>query len=119
VDECRSVLSDSGFPTTTVWVDSDERSGAFLGTSPPRGGRVIQGQVVSILVSNGSDYAEPTPVPRAPRPTPTPEQTPTPQPTPTGPPVSPGTSDPPGTADRESHGGGPPGSPGSTPRTGG
>jgi membrane peptidoglycan carboxypeptidase len=119
VDECRSVLGDAGFPTTTVWVDSDERSGAFVGTSPPRGGRVIQGQVVSILVSNGSDYAEPTPVPRAPRPTPTPEPTPTPQPTPTGPPVSPGTSDPPGTADRESHGGGPPGSHGSTPRTGG
>ena len=37
--------------------------GELVGTSPPRGGRAVLGQLVTILVSNGSDYTEPTPEP--------------------------------------------------------
>ncbi|MFW3172086.1 transglycosylase domain-containing protein [Geodermatophilus sp. CPCC 206100] len=75
VRACESALADAGFQHSTVRVDSDEPAGTLLGTSPPRGGRAVQGQVVSILVSNGSDYSPP-----APRRQPVPEPEPGPPP---------------------------------------
>ena len=54
VIECARALADAGFQSTTVKVDSAEREGEFVGTSPAQGGRAVPGQVVSILVSNGS-----------------------------------------------------------------
>jgi membrane peptidoglycan carboxypeptidase len=63
VSQCRSVLSAAGFQTSTVRVDSDKKDGELAGTSPARGARAVPGQLVSILVSNGSDHTEPTPVP--------------------------------------------------------
>jgi hypothetical protein len=88
---CKSVLARAGFPSVTVRVDSDKKDGELVGTSPPRGGRAVPGQLVSILVSNGSDYTEPVPEP--PAPSPTPEPTPVP---PVQPPVSPGVPGSPG-----------------------
>ena len=88
---CKSVLARAGFPSVTVHVDSDKKDGELVGTSPPRGGRAVPGQLVSILVSNGSDYTEPVPEP--PAPSPTPEPTPVP---PVQPPVSPGVPGSPG-----------------------
>jgi membrane peptidoglycan carboxypeptidase len=68
VRACRAALSEAGFEHRTVEIDSARRSGVLLGTSPPRGGRAVPGQVVSILVSNGEDYVEPKPEPEpAPR----------------------------------------------------
>jgi membrane peptidoglycan carboxypeptidase len=79
VRECRVILTAAGFTHTTVRTDSDKKDGALIGTSPPRGGRAVPGQLVSILVSNGSDYVpEPEPTP-----TPTPEPVPEPTPVPT------------------------------------
>jgi membrane peptidoglycan carboxypeptidase len=78
VSNCRSVLTAAGFRHTTVQTDSDQEEGALLGTSPPRGGRAVIGQLVSILVSNGSDFV--------PEPEPTPEPVPDPG---TDPPVMP------------------------------
>ncbi|MGY1651311.1 penicillin-binding transpeptidase domain-containing protein, partial [Geodermatophilus sp. SYSU D01119] len=66
VRACERALTDAGFEPRTVRVDSDEAPGTLLGTSPPRGGRAVPGQVVSILVSNGSDYVEPAPEPEPP-----------------------------------------------------
>jgi membrane peptidoglycan carboxypeptidase len=63
VRSCQAALADAGFEHTTVRVDSARPAGALLGTSPPRGGRAVPGQVVSILVSNGADYVEPRPAP--------------------------------------------------------
>jgi hypothetical protein len=93
VSQCRSVLSAAGFQTSTVRVDSDKKDGELTGTSPPRGGRAVPGQLVSILVSNGSDYTEPTPGPPAPGPGPTPSP-------PVDPPTSPGVPGLPGVPDR-------------------
>ena len=113
VNQCRSVLAAAGFQSAIVDVDSDKKKGDLIGTSPPRGGRAVPGQIVSILISNGSDYTEPPPEP--PAPTPTPQPTPTHVPTPT---VSPGTADLPGSGGPAGpgngrgngpHGGGPPG----------
>jgi membrane peptidoglycan carboxypeptidase len=93
VSQCRAVLSAAGFTHTTVRTDSRKEAGTLVGTSPPRGGRAVPGQLVSILVSNGSDFVaqpapEPVPVP-VPDPMPTPAPTPTPVPTPeTDPPQS-------------------------------
>ena len=67
VSRCRSVLTAAGFQTATAKVDSDKRDGELVGTSPPRGGRAVPGQIVSILISNGSDYTEPAPEPPPPR----------------------------------------------------
>ncbi|WP_089306799.1 transglycosylase domain-containing protein [Geodermatophilus pulveris] len=64
---CRTALGDAGFEHRTVEVDSNRRAGTLLGTSPPRGGRAVPGQVVSILVSNGEDYVAPRPAPQRPR----------------------------------------------------
>ena len=80
VSHCRSVLTAAGFRHTTVTTDSGKEDGAFVGTSPPRGGRAVIGQVVSILVSNGSDFT--------PEPPPTPSPAPVPPPGPE-PPVTP------------------------------
>ncbi len=68
VDDCRSRLSAAGFRTAVSEIDSDRPAGYVVGTSPSQGGRAVRGQVVTILVSNGSDYTPPRP-----RPTPTPE----------------------------------------------
>ncbi|WP_204332283.1 transglycosylase domain-containing protein [Geodermatophilus sabuli] len=72
---CESALRDAGFEPVTARVDSARPAGVLLGTSPPRGGRAVQGQRVSILVSNGADF-----VPPAPRPQPAPEAPPQPDP---------------------------------------
>jgi membrane peptidoglycan carboxypeptidase len=77
VSDCVRVLAAAGFQSNTVRVNSDERDGELVGTSPPRGGRAVPGQVVSILVSNGADYVEPAP------------ETPAPPPPPEIPPVDP------------------------------
>jgi membrane peptidoglycan carboxypeptidase len=66
VRACRTALEEAGFQHSTVEIDSARRAGTLLGTSPPRGARAVQGQVVSILVSNGEDYVQPAPEP-APR----------------------------------------------------
>ncbi|RBY81645.1 penicillin-binding protein [Geodermatophilus sp. TF02-6] len=71
VRACQAALSDAGFQSSVVRVDSVRAAGTLLGTSPPSGGRAVPGQVVSILVSNGADYVEPTPRP-APEPRPAP-----------------------------------------------
>jgi membrane peptidoglycan carboxypeptidase len=79
VRACQRALSEAGFQHATVRVDSSRQQGTFLGTSPSRGGRAVQSQVVSILVSNGADYVPPAPAPRpAPRPAPAPEAPPPP-----------------------------------------
>ncbi|HEX2073140.1 MAG TPA: penicillin-binding transpeptidase domain-containing protein, partial [Geodermatophilus sp.] len=88
VRACQSALTDAGFQHTTVRVDSSRQAGTLLGTSPPRGARAVPGQLVSILVSNGSDYAPPAPAPaprRAPPPPPAPPP-PAPEPEPEPPP---------------------------------
>ncbi|MGY1781544.1 transglycosylase domain-containing protein [Geodermatophilus sp. SYSU D01036] len=97
---CERTLADAGFTPRTVRVDSDERPGALVGTSPPRGGRAVPGQVVSILVSNGSDYVEPAPEPAppadpAPQPAPAPGSPSSPPPTPSSPPPPPSPEPPP------------------------
>jgi membrane peptidoglycan carboxypeptidase len=93
--DCATVLAARGFFSTTVEVDSALEAGTVTETSPPRGGRGVPGQLVTILVSNGSGYVAPVtppppppsraPVTTRPRPfpIPTPEPTPTPTPSPT------------------------------------
>jgi membrane peptidoglycan carboxypeptidase len=76
VSNCRSVLAAAGFRHTTAKTDSDKEEGALVGTSPPRGGRAVIGQMVTILVSNGSDFVPEPP----PAPTPAPVPAPGPQP---------------------------------------
>ena len=71
----------------TARVNSAKPDGDLPGTSPPRGGRAVPGQLVTILISNGSDYVEPTP-----EPVPVPDPVPTPEP-PVEPPESPGEPD--------------------------
>jgi beta-lactam-binding protein with PASTA domain len=85
VSDCRAVLTKAGFRHSTHETDSNKEPGALVGTSPPRGGRAVPGQVVTILVSNGEDYVQPPPVPAPPAPSPTP----TPDP-PAEPPTLPG-----------------------------
>jgi membrane peptidoglycan carboxypeptidase len=97
VRACERALTDAGFSPRTVRVDGDEAAGTLLGTSPPRGGRAVPGQSVSILVSNGSDYVRPAPEPEAPAPdpgrggapapAPAPEPAPEPEPAPPPPPA--------------------------------
>ncbi|SFK40804.1 penicillin-binding protein [Geodermatophilus ruber] len=83
---CQAALTDAGFQYSTVRVDSDREEGTLLGTSPRRGGRAVPGQVVSILVSNGSDFVEPAPEP-PPVPEPGPVPPPAPEPGPAPPPA--------------------------------
>jgi membrane peptidoglycan carboxypeptidase len=84
VSACRSVLASAGFEHTTVRVNSSRPAGTMVGTSPSRGGRAVPGQVVSILVSNGSGYVRPAPptVPPPPEPAPPPPPPPEPPPAP-------------------------------------
>jgi membrane peptidoglycan carboxypeptidase len=114
VSDCVEVLADAGFQSTTVRVRSDRPEGAFLGTSPARGGRAVRGQVVSIQVSDGADYVEPAPVTQQPLPTPVPPPAPPPvEPEPEAPvapaqayvPTLPGAGSPPGRGGRPSPGG--------------
>ncbi|MGY1762241.1 transglycosylase domain-containing protein [Geodermatophilus sp. SYSU D00779] len=93
VRACRTALSDAGFEHRTVEVDSSQRSGVLLGTSPPRGGRAVPGQVVSILVSNGEDYVPPRPRPD-PEPSPRSRQPEAPEPSVEPPPSTPETVEP-------------------------
>jgi membrane peptidoglycan carboxypeptidase len=93
VEDCVEALRDAGFQSTVTEVDSDKEHGAFLGTSPRR---AVPGQVVTIRVSNGSDYVAPPPVVTVP-PSPSPLPTPTPEPT-EDPTESPGVPSLPGTS---------------------
>jgi membrane peptidoglycan carboxypeptidase len=77
VDECSRVLAAAGFKSATSRINSDRRAGAFVGTSPPRGGRAVQGQLVTILLSNGSGYVAPRPASPSPSSTPAPDPAPT------------------------------------------
>src|SRR4051812_12677466 len=69
---CEATLRDAGFQVARARIDSDLAEGTLVDTSPPRGGRAVEGQLITILVSNGSDYVppapEPTPVTVAPTP---------------------------------------------------
>src|SRR3954454_25123407 len=105
VSQCRSVLTAAGFQTATAKVDSAKRNGELVGTSPPRGGRAVPGQIVSILVSNGSDYTVPPPKPAPPADVP-PAPTADPPLSP-GTPVEPGAPAPEGPPDRPGNGRGP------------
>jgi membrane peptidoglycan carboxypeptidase len=66
VSACKAALTNAGFAYTVARVDSDKPEGDFLGLSPRN--RAVPGQVVTIQVSNGSDYVEPPPVEQAPPP---------------------------------------------------
>ncbi|MGY2085494.1 transglycosylase domain-containing protein [Blastococcus sp. SYSU DS0539] len=61
--DCQDVLSDAGFLDMVVRVDSELARDELVGTSPGPGGRAVPGQVVAILVSNGSRYVPPPPAP--------------------------------------------------------
>jgi membrane peptidoglycan carboxypeptidase len=93
VRACRAALSEAGFEHRTVEIDSARRSGVLLGTSPPRGGRAVPGQVVSILVSNGEDYVEPKPEPE-PEPAPRSRQSEAPEPSDESPSATPEPAEP-------------------------
>jgi beta-lactam-binding protein with PASTA domain len=75
LSSCQRALADAGFRYVTARVDSDLPSGEFVGTSPRF--RAVPGQVVTILISNGSDYVEPAPEPE-PGPAPDPPARPQP-----------------------------------------
>jgi membrane peptidoglycan carboxypeptidase len=105
VSQCRSVLTAAGFQTATAKVDSAKKAGELAGTSPPRGGRAVPGQIVSILISNGSDYTEPAPAPPPPADVP-PDPTADPPASP-GTPVEPGAPGPQVPPDRPGNGRGP------------
>jgi membrane peptidoglycan carboxypeptidase len=95
VRACRAALSGAGFEHRTVEIDSARRSGVLLGTSPPRGGRAVPGQVVSILVSNGEDYVEPKPEPKPePEPAPRSRQSEAPEPSDESPSATPEPAEP-------------------------
>ncbi|SEK91168.1 Membrane carboxypeptidase (penicillin-binding protein) [Blastococcus sp. DSM 46786] len=83
---CQDVLGDAGFLHRVFRVDSDLAPGALVGTSPPAGGRAVPGQVIAILVSNGSRYVPPPPPP-PPAPEPPPAPVPDPATVPPAPPV--------------------------------
>jgi membrane peptidoglycan carboxypeptidase len=59
VSACEDALEAEGFRTTIREVDSNRRTGAFLGTSPGAGTRANVNQVITIQVSNGSIAAAP------------------------------------------------------------
>jgi len=59
VQQCRSALAAAGFKSATVRTDSARPQGSLVGTSPAQGGRAVAGQLVTILVSNGTGTAAP------------------------------------------------------------
>jgi membrane peptidoglycan carboxypeptidase len=59
VSACRSALEQAGLRATVTEVDSAAREGAVVGTAPGAGSRVINGETVAILVSNGSQVPAP------------------------------------------------------------
>jgi membrane peptidoglycan carboxypeptidase len=63
VSGCQAALRQAGFEVATQRVDSALVEGAVVNTSPPRGGRAVDGQLITILVSNGSAYVPPAPTP--------------------------------------------------------
>src|SRR3954451_10288226 len=71
VSACKAALTSAGFAYTVARTDSDKPDGEFLGLSPRN--RAVAGQVVTIQVSNGSDYVEPPPAQPAPQPQPQPQ----------------------------------------------
>jgi hypothetical protein len=91
---CRAALADAGFEHATVEVDSDHEAGVVSELSPPRGGRGVPGQLVTILVSNGSEYVPPPPPPPAPTTAPPSPTTPRPDPEPEPDPDPPPDTDP-------------------------
>jgi membrane peptidoglycan carboxypeptidase len=99
VPDCEAALREAGFQVTRQRVDSDLAEGSLVGTTPPGGGRAVQGQVITILISNGSRYVPPPPPPPPPPPAaPPPSSSPPPSPSPSpepdpggGPPPDPGT----------------------------
>jgi membrane peptidoglycan carboxypeptidase len=83
VDGCQAALASAGFEVLVSHVDSSEAAGTVVGTSPSRGGRAVRGQVVTVLVSNGSSYVAPAPrAPSAPTSDTPPTEKPTPKPKP-------------------------------------
>ncbi|WP_156036274.1 transglycosylase domain-containing protein [Blastococcus sp. URHD0036] len=80
VSGCQQAMSAAGLRFETASVDSNRPEGTVVGTNPPAGGRAIQDQVVTIQVSNGSDYVAP-----APEPAPAPQTAPPASPSPPGP----------------------------------
>jgi beta-lactam-binding protein with PASTA domain len=79
VADCQAQLVAAGFKSDVSYVDSDQPQGYVLGTSPDQGARAVRGQVVTILVSNGSDYRPPAPEPsKTPKPKPKPTEKPKP-----------------------------------------
>jgi membrane peptidoglycan carboxypeptidase len=89
VRQCRSALAAAGFRTATVHTDSARPEGTLVGTRPAQGGRAVAGQLVTILVSNGTDVvvhtreapeAPPTSAPDVPAPEPPVPGPPAPEP---------------------------------------
>lgn len=76
VSEAQDILEDAGFSVRVdeTRVDSDCAAGLAAGTSPS--GRTVEGGVVVIEVSNGSDHQEETPGPTTGPPTSRPEPPP-------------------------------------------
>jgi membrane peptidoglycan carboxypeptidase len=58
---CEARLREAGFEVARARVDSSLAKGSLVDTSPPRGGRAVAGQLITILVSNGSDWTPPAP----------------------------------------------------------
>jgi membrane peptidoglycan carboxypeptidase len=103
VGACRAALSAAGFEVRVAEVDSHEQAGTVIGTSPSRGGRALPGQVVTVLVSNGSGWVAPRTSSSAtrsssagPTGTPTPSVTPTPSTSTSATPTTTATTTPPG-----------------------
>ncbi|RBY80505.1 transglycosylase domain-containing protein [Blastococcus sp. TF02A-26] len=63
VSGCQQAMTSAGLRFETASVDSDRPQGTVVGTNPPAGARAIEDQVVTIQVSNGSQYVEPAPQP--------------------------------------------------------
>ncbi len=63
LSDCEATLVSAGFKTAVSYIDSDSPEGFVVGTEPRAGNRAVRGQVVTILVSNGSDFVAPRPEP--------------------------------------------------------
>ncbi|WP_241036994.1 penicillin-binding protein [Blastococcus litoris] len=80
-DSCLGLLAGRGLTATLEPVDSARPAGVVLRLEPGAGSTVRAGDVVRVVVSNGSDWIEPTPEP-TPEPAPAPEPVPAPAPAP-------------------------------------